>query len=133
MPSHEFKSGDKVKLVYTPNIDGYVYWMAKGTSGEYSMIFPSAKAGMDNKVERNKEYTIPIKGAFRFDDKVGKEELLCVLSPSMMPDMEKAVAAATNLIAARADCDDKKETAKRTTRDLVFDDDDKAETKNDAA
>lgn len=29
-PSAEFKSGDKVKLVFTPNVDGYVYWMAKG-------------------------------------------------------------------------------------------------------
>ena len=33
LPTHEFKSGDSVKLVFTPNIDGYVYWLAKGSSG----------------------------------------------------------------------------------------------------
>ena len=39
LPSHEFKSGDSVKLVFTPNIDGYVYWLAKGSSGNYSVLF----------------------------------------------------------------------------------------------
>ena len=41
LPTHEFKSGDSVKLVFTPNIDGYVYWLAKGSSGSYSVLFPS--------------------------------------------------------------------------------------------
>ena len=40
LPSHEFKSGDSVKLVFTPNIDGYVYWLAKGSSGNYPYFFP---------------------------------------------------------------------------------------------
>jgi hypothetical protein len=123
LPSHEFKSGDRVKLVYTPNIDGFVYWMTKGTSGEHKMIFPSEKTGMDNKVERNKEYTIPTKGAFRFDDKTGKEELLCVLSPSALPDMNSAVAAVTKSPAAKEECEEDATASKRTTRDLVFDED----------
>ncbi|MDR2054411.1 MAG: DUF4384 domain-containing protein [Desulfovibrio sp.] len=123
LPNHEFKSGDRVKLVYTPSIDGFVYWMTKGTSGEYKMIFPSEKTGMDNKVERNKEYTIPTKGAFKFDDKTGKEELLCVLSPSALPDLDSAVAAVAKSPAAKEECKEENASAKRTTRDLVFDDD----------
>ena len=93
LPSHEFKSGDSVKLVFTPNIDGYVYWLAKGSSGNYSVLFPS-KANMDNAVQRNQEYTIPPKGTFRFDDTPGNEELLCILSAEKLPDMDKAIAEA---------------------------------------
>jgi hypothetical protein len=126
VPSHEFKSGDKVKLVYTPNIDGYVYWMSKGSSGEYSIVFPTPKTGMDNKVERNKEYTIPVKGALKFDDKPGNEELLCILSPTALPDMDKAVLAAVKEAEGRQECEETpaaSNTGKRSTRDLVFDED----------
>ena len=127
LPSHEFKSGDSVKLVFTPNVNGYVYWMSKGSSGNYAMLFPSAKSGMDNKVERNKEYTVPVKGSFKFDAKAGKEELLCILSEQKLPDLEKALNDG-----AKSDGDKSKVVAsltkenesKRTTRDLVFEDDD---------
>lgn len=129
LPTHEFKSGDSVKLVFTPSIDGYVYWMSKGSSGNYTMLFPSAKAGMDNKVVRNKEYFVPAKGSFRFDDKAGTEELLCVLSEQKLPDLEKAAmenmkgAAGTAAVASV----EKKNADKRATRDLVFEDDDKGD------
>ena len=124
-PNHAFKSGDSIKLVFTPSIDGYVYWMAKGSSGNVSIIFPSAKAGLDNKVERNKEYTVPIKGSLKFDDKPGKEELMCILSETRLEDMDKAVAAGssaeqTTQVAAVEQGRD--ET--RKTRDLVFEDED---------
>ena len=126
LPSHGFKSGDSVKLVFTPSVDGYVYWMAKGSSGNYTMLFPSAKSGTDNKVERNKEYTVPAKGAFRFDDKPGKEELLCILSDKQLPDLEKAMGTSdtyksgSDKVAEMA----KSNAEKRTTRDLVFEDED---------
>ena len=45
VPSTEFKSGDKVKLKFTSNIDGYVYWLAKGTTGSYAMIIVQVKEG----------------------------------------------------------------------------------------
>ena len=131
LPSHEFKSGDSVKLVFTPNIDGYVYWLAKGSSGNYSVLFPS-KANMDNAVQRNQEYTIPPKGTFRFDDTPGDEELLCILSAEKLPDMDKAIAEAD---AAQINVQsstqlaklEEKNTPKRTTRDLVFDDEDEGD------
>lgn len=132
LPSHEFKSGDSVKLVFTPNIDGYVYWLAKGSSGNYSVLFPS-KANMDNAVQRNQEYTIPPKGTFRFDDTPGNEELLCILSAEKLPAhgakpllkrtqhrlMHKVVRQLAKL--------EEKNTPKRTTRDLVFDDEDEGD------
>ncbi|MDR2054415.1 MAG: DUF4384 domain-containing protein, partial [Desulfovibrio sp.] len=69
LPTEDFKSGDKVRLLFSANRNGRVYWVAKGTSGKYQVLFPSAKAGMDNSIVKNKEYTVPAKGAWRFDDK----------------------------------------------------------------
>lgn len=118
-PSHVFKSGDKVKLVFTPNIDGYVYWMAKGSSGSYTLLYP--RPGMDNSVRRNEEYTVPPKGAFRFDANAGQEELLCILSDQRLNDLEQA--GAQQFAAAL----EQQNTAKRTTRDLVFEDEEEGD------
>ncbi len=132
VPSHEFKSGDRIKLVFTPNIDGYVYWLAKGSSGDYTVLFPSEKAGVDNAVKRNQEYTVPVKGTFKFDDKPGKEELLCVLATEKLADIEKIITAkatlkeVTDKLQASADSTGGKDE-KRTTRDLVFDDEDEGD------
>lgn len=122
-PSHEFKSGDKVKLVFTPNTDGYVYWLAKGTSGNYSMLYPSPKAGSDNSVKRNQEYTVPAKGAFKFDSTPGNEELLCILSTERMPDLDQAAAEAFKNAGQEVAKMEESNTKKRATRDLVFEDD----------
>lgn len=132
LPTHEFVSGDKVRIVYTPNTDGYVYWLAKGSSGSYSILFPSVQAGTDNKVNKNQEYTIPAKGTFRFDDKPGQEELLCVLSAQPVPELEQAVAEASGGKIQPAQATqvaqlEEKHTSQRTTRDLVFEDEDAAD------
>lgn len=124
-PSHEFKSGDRVKLVYTPNIDGYAYWMAKGSSGALTVLFPSVQAGVDNKVTRNTEYTVPVKGTFKFDDTPGKEELLCVISPERIPELDKIIAENSKGVipaenAVQIAEVEKKNTSRRQTRDLVF-------------
>lgn len=118
LPGAEFQSGDKVKLVFTSNVDGYVYWLAEGSSGEYSMLFPNAQTGMDNAVVRNQTYTIPGKGSFRFDDTPGNETLLCILSTQRMPDLDEA--AGLNFQDTTAVETTKK---KSSTRDLVFEDD----------
>ncbi len=127
VPSHEFQSGDKIKLVFTPNADGFVYWMAKGSSGQYAVLFPSKKAGEDNTVKRNQEYTVPVKGTFKFDNKAGKEELLCILSPNRLEDIEKVIEANASMEAIATSLQvstDGDDAEKRTTRDLVFDDED---------
>ena len=127
-PSHTFKSGDSIKIVFTPSIDGYAYWMSKGTSGKYSILFPSAKAGVDNRVERNQEYTIPVKGAFKFDDTPGKEELMCILSETRLADLEKALSMDSAEDKNTQVASIEKENAdKRQTRDLVFEDEDTAD------
>ncbi len=128
LPSADFKSGDRVRLVFSSNSDGYVYWVTKGTTGTYQVLFPGKKTGMDNAVARNKEYTIPAKGAWRFDDNKGTETLVCLLAPNKIPELEKAIqeanggdkTAASATIAAVVTGHE----TQRTTRDLVFEEED---------
>lgn len=124
-PSYEFKSGDRVKLFYTPNIDGYAYWMTKGSSGALTVLFPSVQAGVDNRVTRNTEYTVPIKGSFKFDDTPGKEELLCVISPDRIPELDTIIAKNSHGVipaesAVQVAQVEEKNSSRRQTRDLVF-------------
>lgn len=128
LPTSDFKSGDKVRLLFSANREGYVYWVAKGTSGSYQVLFPNEKAGMDNSLAKSKEYTVPAKGAWRFDDKKGTETLVCIVSPTRVTDLDKAVALAgegkkeqaSTLVAQVVNGHE----TKRTTRDLVFEEED---------
>lgn len=130
--STEFQSGDKVKLLFTPNTDGYVYWMAKGTSGDYSMLYPNAKAGMNNEIKRNETYTVPAKGSFKFDDKAGNEEILCIISTERLADLDAAAANqfkdATEQLDNLTAMNQPEEKKKSATRDLVFEDEEEVNT-----
>ena len=131
LPTEDFKSGDKVRLIFSSNKDGHIYWLAKGTSGEYQVLFPTQKTGLDNSVHRNKEYTVPAKGAWKFDDKKGTETLVAVLSPKPLENLDKAVKmasegdrkGASDIVAEVVNGHEKK----RTTRDLVFEEEDDAD------
>jgi hypothetical protein len=131
---HEFKSGDKVKIVYTTSVDAYVYWMSEGSSGSYYMLFPNPKTGMDNFVRKNEENKIPVKGNFKFDDNPGTETILLVLAPNKIPELEKAAKEAAvqggkvSSSAKEVDSVKKKNKSKRKTRDLVFEDEEDEET-----
>ena len=133
LPDYEFKSGDKAKFVYTTNTDAYVYWLSQGTSGEYVMLFPTPKTGTDNLVKKNAVHTIPVKGAFKFDEKAGTEKILLVLSTERIPELEAAAKEAA-LKDGKVVSESSKVTSvqeqtetKRKTRDLVFEEDDDKE------
>src|ERR1700722_20673802 len=49
-PGLVFEQGDRVRFRVTTNFDGYLYVVNYGTSGNYSVLFPSADAGSDNKI-----------------------------------------------------------------------------------
>jgi hypothetical protein len=131
LPTEDFASGDRVRLIFSANRDGKVYWVAKGTSGDYQVLFPGRKVGMDNTVVKNREYTVPSKGAWRFDDNKGTETLVCFVSPTSIAELDKAVRLAeegrkdesSTIIAGMVDGHEKK----RTTRDLVFEEEDDAD------
>lgn len=132
-PDYKFKSGDKVKLRYTTNADGYVYWLAKMSSGKYAVLFPTNKTGMDNLIKKNAEHSVPVKGSFRFDDTPGTESLLMVFSPDRIPELDQAVNEANgqkgNMVddSTKVASVEEKNASKRKTRDLVFEDEDDEE------
>ncbi|MDR1872465.1 MAG: DUF4384 domain-containing protein [Deltaproteobacteria bacterium] len=128
LPTEPFKSGDKVRLLFSSNLPGFVYWLSKGTSGQYQVLFPNSKSGQNNAVVKNTEYTVPSKGAWRFDDTKGTEVVVCILAPEKIDVLEEAIkmadsgnkAGASELVASLVDAHENK----RTTRDLVFEEED---------
>jgi len=139
-PNSTFKSGDRVKLIYTPGMDGHIYWMSQMTSGKFTVLFPTAKTGMDNAVKKGEKYTMPVKGAFRFDDKTGTEVLICMISPQKIAVLDAAIAAADKA-GQQVDLNQldkvikdlgEQNLNKRQTRDLVFEEeeDEKSLTKS---
>ena len=120
LPTHEFQSGDKVRFIYTANIDGYVYWLAEGSTGSYQMLFPSEQAGMDNHITMNQEYTIPTNdGHWAFDENPGAENILVILSAQPIAELEEA-AGITQVTEANEQ--------NRQSRDLVFEEESNEET-----
>ena len=93
LPSHVFKSGDRVKILYAANIDCFVYWLSEGTSGDYYMLFPNPKVGMDNWVKQNEIYSIPDKpgATFKFKGPTGVEKIILIVSPRKIDELEDAV------------------------------------------
>jgi hypothetical protein len=126
LPSHEFQSGDKVKIIYTTNIDCFVYWMSEGSSGDHFMLFPNAKAGTDNWVKKNAENTIPIKGVFKFDENKGTEKILLVMAPERIPELDEASKQAM-IKGGTVKALEEKQDSGRKTRDLVFEEEDNGE------
>lgn len=90
-PNGDFKPGDKVKLLFSTNKDGHIYWVSKNPAGGYKVLFPDNQTTTDNTVEQNKEYTVPINDPLQFDDKQGTETIFAILSPKAVPDLDKAV------------------------------------------
>jgi hypothetical protein len=76
-----FKEGDKINVRVEVNDFGYLYILARGSSGNWTPLFPSPKiAGGDNRVGPNQPYMIPSGYVFSFDDKPGAERLMVVFS-----------------------------------------------------
>lgn len=76
-----FRTGDRIRLGFESNIDGFLYVIQQGASGRWSMLFPHPEiAGGRNDVTRFAEVAIPPAGWFRFDDTSGTERVLVYLS-----------------------------------------------------
>ncbi|MGO9271198.1 MAG: hypothetical protein ACLQOO_13235 [Terriglobia bacterium] len=112
--SYEFVSGDKMLFQFTVNRDAYVYVLtrtipgdgvaverfagSKGIevvqaedlkagrpTGEYRLLFPLKKTGLQNKLTADRVHTVPENGArFTMDQDPGIEKLYIVLSPDLI-------------------------------------------------
>lgn len=100
-----FHSGDQVKLSFESNIAGYLYVAAQGSSGTWSVLFPSPQInGGRNQIAPLQEYDVPSDdGWWKFDEKVGTETLFVFLSReplSQLPGFTRPVSKTETVTAA---------------------------------
>ena len=80
-PDTTFRSGDRIRFVFEPNVDGFLYVAQRGSTGRWSMLLPHPLInGGRNAVTRFAEVTIPPEGWFRFDENPGTEQVFVYLS-----------------------------------------------------
>ncbi len=80
-PTLVLASGDLVRFRFKSSFDGYLYVTNYGTSGNNSLLFPSAEAGQSNAVQSGKEYMVPAtEAAFRISGPPGYESVYWLVS-----------------------------------------------------
>lgn len=82
----EFRSGDRIRLNFKSNRDGYLYVSNLGSTGKSRVMFPRPGQG-NNFIKANLEYSVPDGAYMRFDDNPGAETLLVLLSPTPIPGL----------------------------------------------
>jgi hypothetical protein len=122
-PDTTFHTGDKVRFLFEPNIDGYLYVVQEGSSGKWDMLFPNPQInGGTNAVRKGQKYTIPSQGWFVFRDPPGAERAFVFLSKeplNSLPGFKEPVT--RNEAVGQGVVDDLKSKIK--SRDLVFEKD----------
>jgi hypothetical protein len=87
-----FRSGERIRLTVESNDSAYLYLVLLGSSGKWSVLFPSSQiAGGNNHIEPGHRYTIPAQHWFAFDDQVGEEKLFILLSRQPQEDLEELI------------------------------------------
>jgi hypothetical protein len=75
-----YHQGDKFKFIMRPSETMRLYLFNEGTNGELIMLFPAAHLNEGSSlVEKDKEISLPNQW-FEFDNKVGEENLLVLMS-----------------------------------------------------
>jgi Domain of unknown function (DUF4384) len=88
----QFQPGDRFKLRVQTNVDGYLYLVQRGSTGDIRLLFPApaddAKALF---VRRFETRTIPSGSWFKFDEDTGLERVYMFVSPKPLPQLERLV------------------------------------------
>lgn len=92
-PSRTFRAGDRIRISFETNTDGYLYVFHTENNGEPEMLYPDAKLDEgDNFVEAHVPYEIPWSGEvaenlrwFVFDQNPANERLYIVLTREPLP------------------------------------------------
>ncbi len=88
-PEKVFRSGDRIRLAIQSNDTAYLYIIQRGSSGNWSVLFPSPEINNgQNLVERGRPVEIPPGHWFAFDEQPGKETIFIVLSRQPEPNLE---------------------------------------------
>jgi len=84
-PAKDFATGDRIRFAFESNIDGYLYVAQKGSSGNWTVLFPNPDInGGRNNVKRFAEYDVPEGEWFRMEDPPGPEQIFVFLSREPM-------------------------------------------------
>jgi len=81
-PGHVFETGDRLRFRFTPNFNGTLFVMDRGTSGSYTMLFPKEETGTNDRMESGKGYVLPAtdKGWFRITGPPGYDVVYFVVT-----------------------------------------------------
>lgn len=92
----EFRAGDSIRLSVMGNRRGYLYVIARGSSGVWSPLFPHPESSqMSNEIVPGRLYQVPGGEGeyFTFDEQAGEERLFLVFSAKPINDLEEVIAA----------------------------------------
>jgi len=90
----EFKAGDSIRLSVMGNQKGYLYVIARGSSGIWSPLFPHPESSQQsNEIVPGRQYQVPggPGEAFTFDEQAGEEKLFILLSTRPVQDIEELI------------------------------------------
>ncbi len=92
-PTATFHHGDMVRVKVEGNRDGYLYVVARGSSGNWKPLFPAADInGGDNKIVAHRGFRLPsATQAFTFDEQSGQEQLFVIYSPEPVKDVDELI------------------------------------------
>ncbi len=91
-PDLVFRSGDRIRLRLQVNDPAYLYIVMKGSSGNWRVLFPSPEYDSgSNRVLPGRDYDIPSRTRFVFDETPGEEKLFFVLSRQSETDLDKLI------------------------------------------
>lgn len=96
-PSATFRSGDMVRVKVEGNREGYLYVIARGSSGNWKPLFPAPDInGGDNKIAGHRGYRLPSDTqAFTFDEQAGEERLFVIFSAEPVKDIDELIPSLT--------------------------------------
>jgi hypothetical protein len=87
-----FRSGDRLKIQVEANTGAYLYVVARGSSGNWSVLFPTTEVeNGSNFVAPFRPYLVPATGRFYFDDQAGEEKLFLVLARKPEANLEDII------------------------------------------
>jgi hypothetical protein len=87
-----FRSGDRLKIQVESNEGAYLYVVARGSSGNWSVLFPSSEVENGNNfIAPFRPYMVPGTGRFYFDDQAGEEKLFIVLARKPEANLEDLI------------------------------------------
>ena len=90
------KAGDKFRIMFRPQTDGYVYVVAIDGSGWAQGIFPAPTSPLANPVKAGQEYTLPEgNNWFSLDQYKGIETIFFVASQEKRADLEEILQSIT--------------------------------------